>query len=98
MVYGRRRREDRGADAERKKITMTPRQAKTFNQICTLQADKTETQNSWLMLEEDVVYLTNQKSGEPPTGEVEISRKDFEKFIAWYDRDQKPLKRKVGQR
>jgi hypothetical protein len=72
---------------------MKPQEAKTFEQICKLQTDNVQTADSWLQLDEGVIVIQNQRKGEAATGRVELTRAEFDKFIAWYQRDQKERKK-----
>lgn len=39
-----------------------------------------------------VVWLTEQRIGEPPRQSIEIPRRIFNKFIRWYQRPQKAIR------
>ena len=64
---------------------LTPKTANTFNKICQLSRDNIHTTKSWLMVGEKTVDICNQKSGEKSIGIVTISKKDFERFIKFYE-------------
>lgn len=63
---------------------LTPQQAKTFKQICSLKTDNCGTPRSWISVDVGVVCIYNQRNGESSTGNVTLSRADFERFIRWY--------------
>ena len=64
---------------------LTPRTATSNNKICKLKSEGVDFKDSWIVVDEDTVYIYNQKSGEEPTGRVEISRRDFNCFVDWYN-------------
>lgn len=72
---------------------MTPRQAKTFKQICQLQTDNKDTKEGWIIIDGGNVSLCNQRRGESATGDVKFSRRAFNALIDWYNRDQRKLRR-----
>jgi hypothetical protein len=74
--------------------TLSPRKAKTFNQICSLQTDGKHTKNSWICLNSgSSIAIHNQRNGEESTGRVVISKREFNALIDWYNREQKTVKR-----
>lgn len=64
---------------------LTPRTANTFRKVCKLQRDNISTRNSWMLLGGTHVSITNQKTGENPTGNVKLTKKEFERFIKFYE-------------
>jgi hypothetical protein len=68
---------------------LSPRNARTFRQICALKEDNAWTKRAWLLIDVETVYIHNQKSGEDSAGTVALSRKDFDKFVDWYNKKQK---------
>ena len=46
-----------------------------------------------MLVDEGEVTICAQHSGEEATGKVRLSRRTFEAFIRWYDKDQKERKR-----
>jgi hypothetical protein len=70
------------------KKTLSPIEAKTFNKICSLKEDNTATKDFWMLLNEDSVTITAQRSGEDVTAQINIPRKDFNKFVKWYTKEQ----------
>lgn len=71
---------------------LSPREATKFKKICSLETDGVYTRHSWLSLSEKHVDIVNQKSGEPASGQVHLTRKAFEKFIDWYNKQQRTFK------
>lgn len=68
---------------------LSPRETKTFKQLCSLKTDNTESKESWILVDVGTVHIHNQKNGEHSTGEVTLSRKEFNKFVDWYNKKQK---------
>lgn len=71
---------------------LAPRNATTFSKICSLETDNNSTRYSWISLSEKSVSIVNQKSGESSSGVVHLTRKEFEKFIDWYNKKQQTFK------
>jgi hypothetical protein len=63
----------------------TPKKANTFKQICKLKRDNVSTRKSWMLLHEGGVTITNQVTGKESTGEVKLTKKEFERFIKFYE-------------
>lgn len=64
---------------------LTPKTANTFNKICKLRRDNISTRKSWLSITENIVSIYNQKSGEAPSGKIELTKKEFERLIKFYE-------------
>jgi len=65
---------------------LTPKTANTFNKICKLKRDNISTGKSWMLMSGgNMITLTNQMSGESPTGQIELTKKEFERFIKFYE-------------
>lgn len=71
------------------KLKLTPRTANTYSKICKLKMDNVSTRKSWMLLAGDGypnnITICNQKSGEETTGKVILSKKEFERFIKFYE-------------
>ena len=66
--------------------TLTPKTANTFNKICKLKRDNVHTRKSWILLElPNRIIISNQRSGEERTGKVTLTKKEFERFIKFYE-------------
>lgn len=63
---------------------ITPQAANTFSKIFALQMDNVSTRNSWMMVRENHLTIVNQRNGENKTGEVKLTKKEFERFIKFY--------------
>lgn len=68
---------------------MTPRQTRTFEDICRLQTDHCDTKEAWLSVDVGSITIMNQRTGEPSTGQVTLTRHAFGRFVDWYLREQK---------
>lgn len=77
-------------EPKRKKLKgkLSPREATTFNKICSLEYDHSDTRLSWFSISEKSVSIVNQKGGHPATGQVRLTRKEFERFVDWYNKKQ----------
>lgn len=67
-----------------KKSQLSPHEARTDKQICSLRSDNVDAPEGWMMIDEGVVTLCNQRSGEHSTGTVQFTRRSFKKFADWY--------------
>ena len=72
---------------------LAPINAKTFNQICSLNTDNEDCVGGWITIDQDSVYLENQEDGKKSTGSVSFKRRDFNKLVRWYTREQKIVRR-----
>jgi hypothetical protein len=68
---------------------ISPKEAKTFDQICMLQTDGWDTKNSWICLGEETVTICLQKNYQKATDSVTLDRKEFERLANWYFRPQR---------
>lgn len=73
------------------KKKLAPKEARTFGKICSLETDHCDTRNSWMCISEHSVHIYMQKPGHEAKSSVSISRKDFEKFIDWYNKKQQTV-------
>jgi len=65
---------------------LTPKTANTFNKICKLKRDNVSTRNSWMIMElPDRIIISNQKNGHERTGKITLTKKEFERFIRFYE-------------
>lgn len=74
---------------KKKPAKMSPRDARTSNQLCRLQSDNIDISNFWLLCGPDYVALAQQKAGEKPTQAFSIPKKHFNRLVEWYLREQK---------
>jgi hypothetical protein len=64
---------------------LTPRTARTLNQQCELKRDNIESKESWILIDEGFVHIHNQRNGEESTGGVTLTRREFDRFVDWYN-------------
>lgn len=73
---------------------MRPYDAKNLDEVCTLRCDNKDVGDFWILTDGYQVSLRKQKMGEPPSEGICIPRAQFNRLIAWYMREQKPVKTK----
>lgn len=71
--------------ATRKKRHRTPREARTFDQICELPRDNWSKGNYWFMLGPGEVTIAEQKTGEMARWMATMPRSVFEAFVRAYE-------------
>lgn len=64
---------------------LTPREAKTWKQILSLKRDNISTPGYWFLLDVGEVHLAAQKNKENATAAISIPRRDFNKFVDFYN-------------
>lgn len=69
---------------------MKPCDAKTDKQICDLRASIVEHGDYSLMLVEGEVVLSDHPAGREIVEQITLPRAVFEKFVKWYQTEQKP--------
>lgn len=72
---------------------MRPYDVKTERQLLDLTSDNRNTKHAWILLGVNHVTVCVQQSGGPPIGQASMSRRDFNRLIDWYMKDQKARKR-----
>lgn len=65
---------------------MTPRKAKTTDQIVKQNRDNVEHGDYAILIDENNIYLNKQKMGEPASEKICIPRAVFDSFVDWYER------------
>jgi hypothetical protein len=66
--------------------TLTPKTVKNFNEILKLKRDNVSTRKSWMLINGiNSITITNQVAGQAQTGSVTITKKEFERFIKFYE-------------
>ena len=63
---------------------MTPKEAKTFEQICKLPRDNVESGDFSIVLGSQEIYLAEQRPGEDRKQHIEIPRLNFNALVKWY--------------
>jgi len=66
-------------------MTMKPRDATTFDEVCQLENDNITAGNFWMLVEDDAVTMVKQPSEEQPKAAVTIPREVFNLFVDWYN-------------
>lgn len=67
------------------KRVLTPREARTDQQICDLPRDNVSTRRYWIMLSGEGVVIAKQTRGEPCESSMMIPLRDFHRLIDWYN-------------
>jgi hypothetical protein len=68
---------------------LSPQAARTNQQICSLRRDNLSARGGWIMIDENTVSIAQQTPGESAVAIAKLSRRDFERLVAWYYRPQK---------
>ena len=68
-----------------KAVAKTPREVKTFDELCALPCDNVSSTTHWIVVSEASVVLTQQRVGEPTEASITIPRRVFNRFIDWYN-------------
>ncbi len=69
------------------KKKLSPRKAKG-DQIIKLNTDNKDTEDYWILLNENHITMTEQRTGEGVKNSIQFERKQFNKLIDWYNREQ----------
>jgi hypothetical protein len=74
-----------------KNKTLSPKDAKGEKQVCMLQTDHYETKDFWILIDawNNEVYIHQQKTGEKSKQDICIPKKDFNRLVEWYLKEQK---------
>lgn len=67
-----------------------PIDARTMKQLCALASDNWDTKDFWILTDGRQISIGKQKNGSPAEWIVNIPKKDFDKLIEWYTKDQFP--------
>lgn len=62
----------------------SPKTARTLADHCTLRSDNYSVGDAWIISDGDTVSIVKQKQGEPSTGEVTLTKQQFNRMIRWY--------------
>lgn len=64
----------------------TPRTIRTFDEVCRLPRDNVTSGDAWVILNSpSEIVIVNQRIGQKSTGEVRLSRRQFNRFIKWWE-------------
>jgi hypothetical protein len=69
--------------------TMSPKQARTDEQVCSLNRDNQTFGDYWIIGGGDNVYIACQPEGCPAESNISIPRDVFIRMVNWYQRPQK---------
>lgn len=73
----------------RKPRRLSPKNARSYSDLLRLARTACDTKKSWFLLCHNGIAIHVQESGKPSTGQVFLSRCDFEAFVRFYERAQK---------
>jgi hypothetical protein len=65
----------------------------TFNQICRLMRDNHRAGDWSISTDGSSVWISCQKIGEPPTADIEVPRRIFNRLIAAYTKPRRPVRK-----
>lgn len=74
---------------------MSPKQARTDEEVCRLNRDNISVGDYWIIGGGDDVYISRQKEGQPAESNISIPRDVFIRMVNWYQRPQKLRRRKA---
>ncbi len=63
---------------------LSPQQANTESKILKLKRDNCDTPDFWILVKENLITITKQKSGQYSEGSIDIPRRVFNRFIKFY--------------
>jgi len=67
-------------------MAMKPKEVKRYEDIAKLKHQIAESKKSWLVFKrENEIVIHNQVLGEKSTGEVVLTRREFQKFVDWWE-------------
>lgn len=65
---------------------MKPKEVKRDSDISKLRRDNVSTRRSGILLNGiNEIVITNQKTGENPTGKVALTKREFQTFVDWWN-------------
>ena len=71
-------------------MILSPKSARRYADLLRLQATAYDTPRSWMHLSHTgEILFVNQRNGQPSTGQVRLTRSEFERFIRFYTRGQR---------
>lgn len=75
---------------KQRKTPKSPRTANVSNEeICNLKTTVIESKRSWMLVTAQGIHIQNQVKGQQSTGRVLLTRREFNKFVDWYNKIQK---------
>jgi len=67
----------------KRKPTLKPIDARTFDQVCSLTRDGYDTKHFWILIDGDIV-ICEQMQGKESTNSLKIPRSEFDRLARWY--------------
>lgn len=65
---------------------MKPKDVKKFHDILKLKRDNISFGDAWIIFNDaNELAIVNQKDGASSTGEVKLTRRQFQKFVDWWN-------------
>lgn len=71
-----------------KEAAFSPKTVKSIDDLCRMKSDNYTAGDFWILVDPPNVTIAAQKTGEKATGMITMSRRQFDKLIAWYQQDQ----------
>lgn len=69
-----------------KRRNLSPRTARTFDDICALKQDNIDGPEGWALIDEGAgIILHQQKRGQESTASVVFSKRTFNRIVDWYN-------------
>jgi len=72
---------------------MSPYDAKTLNEVCSLRRDNFDLPTCWILTDGVNVTISEQKNGEEAKQSLTLPRTQFNALVRWYLRDQKKVRK-----
>lgn len=72
----------------KKPTKMSPKSAKSMKQVCRLESDNFDADGFWILHGINTISLAQQRLGEPCKESITIPKKEFDRMIEWYMREQ----------
>lgn len=69
---------------------ISPRQARTEKQVCSLRRDNKTADDFWMLIDGRDVTIVHQQQGTSPRASITIPRATFNRLVRWYTTPQEP--------
>lgn len=63
---------------------LKPIDARTVNQLCSLQRDNLDFKGFWILTDGNEITICQQKTGETPKATISIPKAVFDRMARWY--------------
>jgi len=73
------------------KKKLSPRNAKTENELCSLQSDNKSVKDYWIMIEGAKISIAKQTLGSEADWCFSIPKRQFNALIDWYNKEQETI-------